>query len=78
MANIRKILIQVAAENNTTVEEVRREITFAIEQAMNSSDPEIQKKWRAMSRTGGTPTPEEAIRALTKELNGKNPLSNLS
>ena len=78
MANIRKILIQVAAENNTTVEEVRREITLAIEQAMNSSDPEVQKKWRAMSRTGGTPTPEEAIRALTKELNGNNPLFNLS
>lgn len=70
MANIRKILIQVAAENNTTVEEVRREITLAIEQAMNSSDPEIHKKWRAMSRTGGTPTPEEAIIALYKELMG--------
>lgn len=65
--NVRKILMQVAAENHTTVEEVRREISAAIEAGMHNPDPEIQKKWRAMSKTGGTPTPEEAILCLTRE-----------
>lgn len=69
--NMRNILMQVAAENNTTVAEVRREISIAIEAGMNNPDPEIQKKWKAMSRTGGTPTPEEAIIALTKEINDR-------
>lgn len=71
MANIRKILMRIAAENNTTVAEVRREISLAIEEGMKNSDPTVQKKWRAMSRTGGTPTPEEAIIALSKELGGR-------
>ncbi len=44
MANIRKILIRIAAENHTTVAEVRREISIAIEEGMKSSDPKIQKK----------------------------------
>lgn len=69
--NMRKILMQVAAENNTTVEEVRREISIAIEAGMHNPDPEIQKKWRAMSRTGGIPTPEEAILYLTKDTKKK-------
>ena len=67
MANIRKIMMRIAAENHTTVTEVRREISIAIEEGMNSPDPEIQKKWRAMSRTGGVPTPEEAILYLHKK-----------
>ncbi|MBR4319166.1 MAG: hypothetical protein IKP69_03845 [Oscillospiraceae bacterium] len=47
MPNVRKILIKIAAENHTTVAEVRKEISIAIEEGMKSSDPEIQKKWRA-------------------------------
>ncbi len=71
MPNIRKILMRIASENHTTVSEVRKEISIAIEEGMNSSDPEIQKKWRAMSRTGGMPTPEEAIICLRKEFRQK-------
>jgi len=71
MANIRKIMMRIAAENHTTVAEVRREISIAIEEGMNSPDPEIQKKWRAMSRTGEIPTPEEAIHFLSREAKKK-------
>ncbi|MDE5755143.1 MAG: sporulation initiation factor Spo0A [Oscillospiraceae bacterium] len=71
MANIRKILMKIAAENHTTVAEVRREISIAIEEGMKCSDPEIQKKWRTMSRTGGIPTPEEAILFLSREAKKK-------
>jgi len=71
MANIRKIMMRIAAENHTTVAEVRKEISIAIEEGMNSPDPEIQKKWRAMSRTGEIPTPEEAIICLSKEFRQK-------
>jgi len=69
MPNVRKILMRIASENHTTVSEVRKEIS--IEEGMNSPDPEIQKKWRAMSRTGGMPTPEEAIICLSKEFRQK-------
>ena len=44
MANIRKILMRIAAENHTTVAEVRREISIAIEEGMKNPNPEIQKK----------------------------------
>ena len=71
MPNVRKILMRIAAENHTTVAEVRREISIAIEEGMKNPDPEIQKKWRAMSRTGGTPTPEEAIICLSREVKQK-------
>lgn len=67
MNKMQNILLQIAAAHNTTVEEVRKEISAAIEAGMNHPDPEIQKKWRAMSRTGGTPTPEEAIHCLSRE-----------
>lgn len=38
MANIRKILMKIAVQNHTTVAEVRREISIAIEEGMKSSD----------------------------------------
>ncbi len=71
MPNVRKILMRIASENHTTISEVRKEISIAIEEGMNNPDPEIQKKWRAMSRTGGMPTPEEAIICLSKEFRQK-------
>ena len=55
MPNIRKILMRIASENHTTVSEVRKEISIAIEEGMNSPDPEIQKKWRAMSEQAECP-----------------------
>ncbi len=67
MNKIEKIMAHIALENHTTVEEVRKEIAVAIEMGINNPNPEIQKKWRAMSRTGGVPTPEEAILYLHKE-----------
>ena len=71
MANIRKILMQVAAAHHTTVAEVRTEIETAIDEGMKSTDSEVQKRWRSMSRTGGKPTLEEAIIAIIKETMGR-------
>ena len=59
MANIRKILIRIAAENHTTVAEVRREISIAIEEGMKSSDPKIQKN--------GVQCPEQVKPRLRKK-----------
>ena len=72
MSNVRNIFIRIAAENHTTVAEVRKEISIAIEEAMKKPDPEIQKKWRAMSKTGGVPTPEEAVVYLSRDFQRKH------
>lgn len=52
-------LLQVAEKNHTTVEEVKREITLAIQLAVQS--PAAGAVWWEMPYTGSTPTPEEVI-----------------
>lgn len=73
MNRIEAIIMQIAAENNTTAEAVRKEISAAIEAGMNSPDSNIRELWRSMSKTGGTPTPEEAICYLSKAAEKKFP-----
>lgn len=73
MKKIRKILMQIAAENHTTVEDVRSEISAAIEVGMKNPDPEIQKIWWTMSKTGETPAPEEVIIYLSNVIKSKIP-----
>jgi hypothetical protein len=55
---------KIAAENGTTTELVYREIQSAINTAMQSGDTDVQEKWREMSGTHETPSPEEAIRGI--------------
>ncbi|MBQ8825163.1 MAG: hypothetical protein IJZ64_08065 [Ruminococcus sp.] len=58
---IKNILNQIAMENNISLEEVRKEITYAIEEAMRSDDPIAKNLWSQISKNGETPTPEETI-----------------
>lgn len=56
-----RILIQVAAQNHTTVDNVRKEIQIAMDIAMNSPNPATRTKWAAIPHKGEKPTMEELI-----------------
>lgn len=59
--NAKEALRKVALANNTTVEEVKREIMIAMDAAMENPDPAIQAMWRTIPHEGEKPTPEEFI-----------------
>ncbi|MDE6035456.1 MAG: sporulation initiation factor Spo0A C-terminal domain-containing protein [Ruminococcus sp.] len=61
MKDIEKIFRQVAKNNNTTVKNVKKEITLTIEEAMKNSSPENIKILKFISKNGTVPTPEEFI-----------------
>ena len=43
-----RILNQIAKSHQTTPENVRKEMEFALEEAQKSTDPAIQAKWAAI------------------------------
>ncbi len=55
------IFEKIAAEHNTTVGEVRREIEAAIQAGFNNPDPKVQEQWAKIPRKGDMPTPDELI-----------------
>lgn len=56
----------IAAKEGISVEEVRREIQFAIDEAMKNPDPKVQAEWRKIPKKGKKPTPEEVIEFVSK------------
>lgn len=59
--NLQEILEKIAKNNNTTPEEVYREMQIAIDAAFNSPDPQVRKNWEKIHYTGDRPTPEDVI-----------------
>lgn len=55
------ILESVAKSNNTTVENVRKEILIAMEEAQQSQDPLVLARWAEIPRCSQKPTIEEFI-----------------
>ena len=72
MKDFKTILKAVAQKNNTTTEDVLREMEVAIAMGMANPDPEVQKKWRQIPRKGDQPTPEEVIMYYAKLLKPSN------
>ena len=68
MKDITLALQKVADLNNISLEEVRKEIQISIQTAMSNPDPEIQKKWAAISSGHSEPTPEELIGFLLEKI----------
>lgn len=62
---------QVAMKNNTTVDEVKRQIKLAMLIGMCHQEPEIQRKWDSISHDGDVPTPEELLIFLSSEARKK-------
>lgn len=58
---MKKILKQVAKQNNVSVKEVHKEISFAIHEAMKTTDPNALNFWKCVCKNGKEPTPEELI-----------------
>ena len=61
-------LQEVARQNNTTVEEVRKEITLAMLVGLSDSDPAVQAAWNEIPCAGEFPTPEERIGCIVGKL----------
>lgn len=59
--DFQQILAKIAAENNTTPEDVYREMQIAIDAAFNNPDPQVRKNWEQIHYTGDRPTPEDVI-----------------
>ncbi len=73
--NTKKLFMQIAIENNTTPEEVRREIEKAIDEAMSSPDPQARIFWENIPKKSAKPTPEEVIAYIAGEIKKKRSLS---
>ncbi|MBO7184181.1 MAG: sporulation initiation factor Spo0A [Oscillospiraceae bacterium] len=56
-----EILIQIAKKNHSTPENVRKEMQYAMDMAMASSDPAVQARWATVPRKGERPTLEEFV-----------------
>lgn len=61
-------LCKVAADHNTTVQEVRAEIQKAMMVGRNSSDPAVQAAWTQLMKRGSDPTPEAFIAFLAEQI----------
>lgn len=59
--DFQKILKQIAKANQTTPDDVYREMQIAIDAAFDNPDPEIRKNWEQIHYTGDRPTPEDVI-----------------
>lgn len=57
----KKALIKLAQQNGVSEEAVRREIEFAITEAMKNPEPKAQAFWKSIPHKGELPTPEEVI-----------------
>ena len=58
---IERSLKKVAEKYGVSVEEVRRDISFAASTAKENPDPKIQAFWDSIPSKGEKPTPEEVI-----------------
>lgn len=70
--NFQKILKQVAIENNTTPEDVYREMQIALEDAYSHKDDtqESQALWKEMGFDKKCPSPEQFIKKSAQKLRG--------
>lgn len=59
--DFQKILQRIAQQNNTTPEEVYKEMQIAIDAAFDNPDPEVRKNWEQIQYTGDRPIPEDVI-----------------
>ncbi len=51
----------VAHRRGRRLEEIRKEIDLAIVEAMKSTDPDVQARWKEIPSAGEVPTAEEVM-----------------
>lgn len=60
------IFEQIAANNNTTPEQVRRDIEEAIRMARQSEDPAVRAKWESLMPGEAAPSAEEFLATILR------------
>lgn len=63
-----KAFEKIARKEGISVDEVRREIQKAIDDAMQSDDPAVQAYWKKIKCKGEKPTPEEVVLYIAKQV----------
>ncbi len=64
----KEALKKTAAESGVTEEEMLRDITAAIEAAMQNASPEAAQMWSSIAGNGKTPTAEELVEAVGEKI----------
>ena len=64
------IIERVAKEHNESIENVKREIEYAIDQAFSNNDPKVQRKLKKYF-PNGKPTAEEFIEKLSNIMSSR-------
>ncbi len=62
------VIKRVAKKYGTTPDEVRKEMSLAIQEGFNNPDPEVQAMWRKLFPDGKQPSPEKFIQVLAGEV----------
>ena len=61
-----RVLEEIARNHHTTVQEVRKEMEFAMQAGQSSPDPAVQARWNSIPRKGDKLTLEEFIDYIIK------------
>lgn len=72
MKNFNDVLNTIAHKNNTTPQNVLKDMQIAINAGYNNPDPNVQSKWSTIPHKGECPTPEEVINHLALTLSHSN------
>ncbi len=70
MKNLKNILKNTAKINNSTLKDVKKEISLAIDLAMKNplKSPEADAFWKGLTKSKRQPTPEEVIAAVYEKI----------
>lgn len=71
--NARKIIKKVARMHKVSEEEVREQLLFAMRVAASDPNPAVRARWAAIPKKGETPTVEEFIQYLGKQVSAAKP-----
>lgn len=64
----KKALRKLSQKEGIPLEEIRREILIATDDAMKNADPQAKALWDELNYKGNKPTPEEIIAFLSQKL----------
>lgn len=76
MKRFNEILKAIAKQNNTTPQEVLKDMQTAIDTGYDNPDPAVQAKWSTIPHKGERPTAEEVINHLALSLASSNHKAN--
>lgn len=73
--NTKAIIRQIAKEHGVTPAEVKRDMQFAIKEAMSSTDPVAHEHWKRISPDGSEPSIEQFLTYVVGQVRCQTSLS---